>query len=126
MKKFICVVCMFLIIVGILRVAFGTYASTGQFIPSYDQLIEDFGKMPDVPQMFANDFATINLSFNTLTNNFTKINDLISFFIAIGNFFQLIWQVIVLVVDTLLIPINWLMWLFSTLFGLNTTVTFNS
>lgn len=105
-------------ILGLMRVAFGVYASTGKFVPTLNDLQNAFAVMPDVPTQFANDFLDIQNAFNTFTYGFTQINSLGSFFTAIGNVFKLLWTATTLIIDTLLIPIKWLIWVFTDLFGL--------
>lgn len=118
MKRFLCIITMFLLVVGLIRVATGIYGTYGQFVPSYETLMSDFAVMPDVPGALIKDFNDINTAFTTMTNGFSEIKDLVSFFVAMGNFFALTWQILVLVSDSILIPIQWLIWCFSTLFSI--------
>lgn len=117
MKRFLTTLTLVLLVIGLIRVAIGSYASTGDFVPSYETLLNQFNSMPDVPSQLTADFNAINDAFNTMTNGFSTINSLGSFFVAIGNFFSLTWTIITLVVDSVLIPIQYLLWVFQTLFG---------
>lgn len=117
MKRFITMLCCVLIVIGIFRVALGSYQNSGNFVPTYEDLINRFELMPDIPSMFYLDFLQVKNTFDSMTNSFTTINSLSSFFVAIGNFFKLIWDTAFLLADTILIPIKWLIWLMGTLFG---------
>lgn len=117
MKKFLTTLTLVLLTIGLIRVVVGAYASTGEFVPSYETLLNQFNSMPDVPAQLTADFTAINTAFNTMTNGFSTINSFGSFFLAIGNFFSLTWTILTLVADSVLIPVQYLLWVFQTLFG---------
>lgn len=117
MKKFICALTCVLLVIGLFRVILGVYAQTGNFIPTYNDLLNRFNVMPDLPQMFYEDFLKVKNTFDSMTEGFSNIDSLGAFFTAIGQFFAMIWNVVVCLADSILIPIKWLLWAMGTLFG---------
>lgn len=107
----------FFIILGFMRVAFGVYEETGKFVPSLLDLQNAFATMPNIPQLFAEDFKEVENAFNTFTNGFTQITNISTFFIAMGNIFSLAWTAIELVIDSILIPVRFILWALGDLFG---------
>lgn len=106
----------FLLIIGFSRILI---LSQNDFLPSATEIYDKLLQMPNFALEFNNNFKTTQEAFNGLSIAFSNVTDFGSFFGAIGSFFGAIGVAIQQLFNTIVVVVNSLIWFVGFLLGFN-------
>lgn len=112
--RIIAIILPLLFVIGMFRVIIN---NENDFLPGAKEFIFTLNNAPNIMDVITVNLANINDSSNLLKFSFENIDSIQSFFIAIGNLFSFLGTCIMLVVNTLIGVVKWLIWVLKFVFG---------
>lgn len=98
------------LVMGFVRLAANSFEYDGQFLPTWNDMLRIFSQMPDIKDMWQDAINGFNDAQSSMAGAFVKINDLPSFFYAIGQFFAFLGAVFKFAFDVVAIPFKLIYW----------------